>query len=105
MIPLFGPILAAIPAVSLALLSGGLTKGIITLCLFIIIQQFENHLIQPLVVKKIVGIPVLVSIFAIIIGAKIAGFLGILISVPIAAVVMEFLGDLEKKKTAANIRD
>ncbi|MBP9763137.1 MAG: AI-2E family transporter [Candidatus Pacebacteria bacterium] len=105
LIPLFGPILAAIPAVSLALLSGGVTLGLITLCLFIIIQQFENHLIQPLVVKKIVGIPVLVSIFAIIIGAKIAGFLGILISVPIAAVVMEFLGDLEKKKTAANIRD
>lgn len=105
LIPLFGPILAAIPAIALALLSGGGTLGFITLCIFVVIQQFENHLLQPLVVKKIIGIPALVAIFAIIIGAKIAGFLGILISVPIAAVVMEFLGDIEKKKNSANIRD
>lgn len=104
-IPLFGPIIAAIPAIALALLSGGVTLGMITLCIFIIIQQFESHLIQPLVVKKIVGIPALVAIFAIIIGAQIAGFLGMIISVPIAAVVMEFLGDIEKKKIAANLRD
>ncbi len=104
-IPLFGPIIAAIPAIALALLSGGVTLGLITLCIFIVIQQFESHLIQPLVVKKIVGIPALVAIFAIIIGAQVAGFLGILISVPVAAVVMEFLGDIEKKKIAANLRD
>jgi len=105
LIPLFGPILAAIPAVALALLHGGVTLGLITLCIFIVIQQFENHLIQPLVVKKIVGIPALVAIFAIIIGAKIAGFLGMIISVPIAAVVMELLSDLEKRKIASNIRE
>ncbi len=105
LVPLFGPILAAIPAVALALLSGGVTLGFITLCIFIVIQQFENHLIQPLVIKKIVGIPALVAIFAIIIGAKIAGFLGILISVPLAAIVMEFLSDIEKKKIATNVRE
>jgi predicted PurR-regulated permease PerM len=105
LIPLFGPILAAIPAISIALLSGGVTLGAITLCIYIVIQQFESQLIQPLVVKKIVGIPVLVSIFAIIIGAKIAGFLGILISVPIAAIVMELLSDMEKAKIAANSKD
>jgi predicted PurR-regulated permease PerM len=105
LIPLFGPILAAIPAVALALLHGGVTLGLITLCIFIVIQQFENHLIQPLVVKKIVGIPALVAIFAISIGAKIAGFLGMIISVPIAAVIMELLSDIEKRKIASHIRD
>lgn len=103
-IPLFGPIIAAIPAVALALLSGGVTLGLVTVGIFVIIQQFESNLIQPLVVKKIVGIPALVAIFAIIIGAQIAGFLGMLISVPIAAIVMEFLSDIEKKKIAANLR-
>lgn len=105
LIPLFGPILAAIPAIALALLSGGVTLGAITLCIYVVIQQFESQLIQPLVVKKIVGIPVLVSIFAIIIGAKVAGFLGILISVPIAAIMMELLSDMEKAKIAANSKD
>jgi predicted PurR-regulated permease PerM len=104
LIPLFGPIIAAVPAIALALLNGGVTLGLITLCIFVVIQQFESHLLQPLVVKKIVGIPALVAIFAIIIGAKIAGFLGIIIAVPIAAVVMEFLSDVEKKKLDSHIR-
>lgn len=105
LIPLFGPIIAAVPAIALALLNGGVTLGLITLCIFIVIQQFESNLIQPLVVKKIVGIPSLVAIFAIIIGAKIAGFLGIIISVPIAAVVMEFLSDIEKKKLSSTVKN
>lgn len=104
LVPIFGPVLAAIPAIALALLSGGVTLGFITLCIFIVIQQFESNLIHPLVVKKIVGIPAIVAIFAIIIGAKIAGFLGILISVPIAAIVMEYLGDIEKKKIASSTK-
>lgn len=105
LIPLFGPILAAVPAIAIALLNGGVTLGIITLCIFVVIQQFESQLIQPLVVKKIVGIPALVAIFAIIIGAKIAGFLGIIISVPIAAVIMEILSDMEKRKLSSTIKN
>lgn len=100
LIPIFGPILAAIPAVAFALLGGGVTLGLLTAGLYVIIQQFESQLIHPLVVKKIVGIPALVAIIALIIGAQIAGFLGIIISVPVAAAVMEFLNDVEKKKAA-----
>ena len=66
--------------------------------LYIIIQQFENHLIYPLVVKKVVGVPALVVIIALIIGAKLAGILGILLSVPLAAVVMEYASDLDARK-------
>ncbi|MCB9805995.1 AI-2E family transporter [Candidatus Nomurabacteria bacterium] len=100
LIPIFGPILAAIPAIAFALLDGGITLGFLTAGLYVIIQQFESQLIHPLVVRKIVGIPALVAIIAIIIGATVAGFLGIIISVPVAAAVMEFLSDVEKKKRA-----
>ncbi|NLE07279.1 MAG: AI-2E family transporter [Parcubacteria group bacterium] len=99
-IPIFGPILAAIPAVILALVSDGMTSAILVIGLYIIIQQFENQLIYPLVVRKIVGVPPLVSILALIIGAKLAGFVGVLISVPLAAMLMEFLNDIEKDKIA-----
>jgi len=96
-IPYVGPIFTG----SLAVLVGlgeSLTLGVYAFILFTIIQQLENHVIYPLVVKKVVGVPPMVSIVALIIGGKLAGFLGILIAVPMAAIVMELLEDLEQKK-------
>lgn len=98
LIPLFGPILAAVPAIAFGFMGGGVTLGLLTMGLYLIIQQFESQLIHPLVVKKIVGIPALVAIISLIIGAQVAGFLGIIISVPVAAALMEYLSDVEKKK-------
>lgn len=97
-IPLFGPIIAAIPAILSAFVGGGLAMGIAVFCLFIIIQQFENHLIYPLVVKKVVGISPILVIIALIIGAKLAGFLGIILSAPMAAILMEYIDDVQKDK-------
>ena len=99
-IPLFGPILAAIPAVTLSLVTGGMTSALLVVGLYIIVHQFENQLIYPLVVRKIVGVPPLVSILALIIGYKLAGFVGLLISVPVATMLIEFLNDVEKNKIA-----
>lgn len=99
-IPIFGPILAAIPAVTLALVTNGMTSALLVIGLYVIIQQFENQLIYPLVVKKIVGVPPLISILALIVGAKLAGFIGLLISVPLATMLIEFLNDVEKNKQA-----
>jgi predicted PurR-regulated permease PerM len=103
-IPIFGPILAAIPAVTLALVTNGMSSALLVVGLYVIIQQFENQLIYPLVVKKIVGVPPLISILALIIGAKLAGFVGLLISVPLATVFLEFLNDVEKHKVAESER-
>lgn len=97
LIPIFGPIFAAIPAVILAFLQEP-WLGFSVLILYIIIQQFENHLIYPLVVKKVIGIPAIIVILALIIGSKLAGFLGILLSVPITVILMELLNDIAKKK-------
>ena len=97
-IPLFGPILSAIPAIFIAFLDGGLSLVLLVIGLYIIIQQFENHLLYPLVVKKVVGVPPIISILALVIGAKLAGFLGILLSVPLATALIELLSDLEKRK-------
>lgn len=97
-IPLFGAFLAAAPAILVAFVDGGLSLALLVAGLFIIIQQFESQLIYPVVVKKVVGVPPIVSILAIVIGGKLAGFLGVIISVPIAAVLMEILNDIEKRK-------
>lgn len=98
LIPLFGPILAAVPAIAVALIDGGISLGVMVLLLYVIIQQFENHLLHPLVVKKVVGVPALVVIIALLIGGTFAGFLGIILAVPIAAALMEYASDVERRK-------
>lgn len=98
LIPVFGIILAIVPAFAIALADGGVTLAFMVLGLYVIIQQFENHLIYPLVVRKIVGIPPILVILTLIIGLKLAGFIGVILSVPVAAVLIEILNDIEKKK-------
>lgn len=98
MIPLFGPIIAAVPAVATAWLDSGATGGLIVAGLYLIIHQFENHLIYPLVVKKIVGVPPILVILALLAGFKLAGFLGIILSVPVASMLMEIIDDAQKDR-------
>ena len=104
-IPIFGPVLASIPAILSAFVDGGVTASLLVVGLYIIIQQFENHLIYPLVVKKIVGVSPILVILSLIIGAKLAGFLGIILSVPIVSALMAFVEDIEKgkKNSATNL--
>jgi predicted PurR-regulated permease PerM len=97
-IPVFGPILAAIPAILLAFVESGTTAGLLVTGFYVLIQQFENQLIYPLVVRKVVGVPPLLVILALIIGARVAGFLGMLLSVPVAATLLEFVNDVERDR-------
>jgi predicted PurR-regulated permease PerM len=100
-IPVFGPILAAVPAVGIAFVEGGATLGLLTVALYVIAQQFENHLIYPLVVTRVVGVPPLLVILALIVGGTLAGFLGILLSVPVAATIQEFTKDIRERRVFA----
>lgn len=100
LIPLFGPLLAAIPAVAVAVIDNGLSGGIAVTVWYIIIQQFENHLIYPLVVQKIVGVSPIIVIIALVAGFQLAGFLGVLLSVPVATVLVEVLNDVERRKAS-----
>ncbi len=94
-IPVFGPVLAAVPAILIGLADGGFAIGMLVIALYVIIQQFENHLIYPLVVTRVVGVPPLLVILALIIGAELAGFLGIILSVPVAATIQELARDIQ----------
>ena len=68
------------------------------LVFYVIVQQFKNFLFYPLVVRKTVGVPPLLVIIAIIVGGKLAGIYGIILSVPLAAILIEFLNDLAERK-------
>lgn len=100
-IPVFGPVLAAIPGVSFALLDGGLGLGIWAILIYVLIQQFENHVFYPLVVRKMVGISPILVIISLVIGYNLAGFMGAVLSVPLSVLLVEYVNDIEKKKTLA----
>lgn len=98
LIPVFGQILAMIPAVAFGFISGGITESLLIVGLYVIVQQFEAHLIYPVVVKKVVGVPPLLVILSLIVGFKLFGFLGILLSVPIAGAIQEYVADIDREK-------
>ena len=97
-IPIFGSLLSGVVAVMVGYSDGGVAIAAIVAGLYIVVNQFESNLIYPLIVKKIVGIPPLLVIVALIAGYTLAGFLGVLLSVPVAAVLLEFLNDFDKRK-------
>ncbi len=97
-IPIFGSLIAGTVAVIVGYSDGGVALGAIVAGLYIVVNQFESNLIYPLIVKKIVGIPPLLVIVALIAGYTLAGFLGVLLSVPLAAVALELLTDFDKRK-------
>ncbi|PIQ69499.1 MAG: hypothetical protein COV90_01255 [Candidatus Tagabacteria bacterium CG11_big_fil_rev_8_21_14_0_20_41_11] len=97
LIPIFGPILAAIPAVGIAFLQSP-TMALIVVAFYVLIQQFESHLIHPIVVRKITGVPSILVIISMIIGGKLGGIWGILLALPISVILVEFLNDIASKK-------
>ncbi len=101
LIPVFGQILAMVPAIALGFIGGGVTEALLILGLYVIVQQFEAHLIYPVVVKKVVGVPPLLVILSLLVGFKLFGFLGILLSVPIAGAIQEYVADVDREKKRA----
>ena len=99
-IPIVGMMIATVPAVLVALLSGGAPFAVTVLIFYALVTQFENHILAPLVVNKVVGIPSVIVIISLVIGGILAGFWGVLLAVPVAATVMEFVGDIESSKRA-----
>lgn len=94
----FGLILATVPAVLFGYLDGGVSTGAIVLAFFFIIQQFENYLIAPLIVQKVIGISPIVMIIALLVGATLAGFWGLILAIPVAVCLLEYMADIEKIK-------
>lgn len=101
LVPIFGSFISAVPSVAIAFSTGGITLAAIVIGLYFIISQFEAHLIHPLVVNKVVGIPPLLVILALIVGGELAGFLGVVLAIPVAAGLREFLNDFDQSKRKA----
>lgn len=96
-IPYLGPILSGIPIVFLAV-GDSPFKGLLALGLVIVVQQLENQVIVPKVMQKAVGLNPLVSIIAVLIGAKLFGVVGALIAIPVATAASVLLMELYRNR-------
>lgn len=89
-IPLVGATIGSIVAVLVAL-THSLTAGIVMLILAIVYQFVENHLIQPLVMRKSIDVSPFIVIVSVLIGASLLGIIGALLAIPVAGSVQVVL--------------
>jgi predicted PurR-regulated permease PerM len=92
-IPLAGPPLAAIPAVLMGLTVGTATAGW-SLVVFVIVQQLESNAITPLVQKKVIDIPPLVTLFALAFAGLLFGALGVVLAGPLTVLIFVAVREL-----------
>ncbi len=90
-IPYFGPIIGSIPAVIVGLLSGSPIKALLALIVLVVVQQIDSTVISPRVVGDSVGLHPVFVMLSIIIGGAYFGLWGMLLAVPIAAIIKMFL--------------
>ena len=93
LIPLAGATIAAVVVTTVAVLDEGWTIGLIVLGWFILYQQLENHVLQPLVYGRTVELSPLVILIAVLIGASVAGVIGALGAIPLAGTIQVLLRD------------
>lgn len=96
LIPVVGPLIALIPAALLAI-SISSTKLIAVVIAYFAIQQVENHILVPQIMKKAIGLSPVVVVISLLIGAKLLGIIGILLAVPVTASLFVILDDLYAK--------
>lgn len=91
-IPFFGPIIGAIPGVILLLMISP-KQALIFGIIIIVIQQVDGNLIGPKILGSSVGISGFWIMFSVLVGGSLFGFLGLLLSVPVFAVIYVLLGE------------
>lgn len=85
-IPFIGPIISAVPAILLAFAEGP-DKAFYTLLLFILVQQIEGNLLEPMVQQRAVDLPPALLLFALVAGGLVFGGAGIVLAAPLTVVL------------------
>lgn len=99
LVPFVGPVISGAVAVVFGLTVSS-SLGLYTLIFFLLAQQLESNVLVPLLSRRAVGLHPVIVIVALLIGAEVGGLLGIVISVPAAAVFQEVIQEWSTKKRA-----
>lgn len=93
-VPNIGPTLSAVPAILIALTIHPF-KAVATAALYFLVQLIENHALVPNIMRRAVGVNPLVSIVGLIIGLKIYGPMGAIMSIPVIIVIHTIILNLQ----------
>ena len=88
LVPIIGPIIAAVPAVLLAA-TAGLEAVVAAFLLYLLVQQVENNVLVPKIQGDAVQLHPAVVMFAIVIGGSLVGLLGAILALPVAAALRD----------------
>jgi predicted PurR-regulated permease PerM len=94
LVPLAGATIAAIVVTTVVFIETDWVRALVVLGFFIAYQQFENHILQPLVYGRTVQLSPLVVLCAVLIGAQLAGVLGALLAIPVAGSLLAVAREL-----------
>lgn len=97
LVPFVGPILSGTIAFLVAMTTSA-TTALYVLIFFLILHQFESHVLVPILMKRSVGLHPVIVIISLLIGGQVGGFLGIVIAVPAAAVFQEVIEQWSSRK-------
>jgi len=100
-VPNIGPTVSTIPAFIVAI-AQSYFLGFASIALYFIIQQLENNLIVPYVMKKAIGLNPIVTLISLIVGGQLFGILGIILSIPLTLFLETLLVEVlnTKQQTA-----
>ena len=87
LVPLAGATLAAVIVSTVGFLELGWVKGLILVLFFVLYQQLENHILQPVIYGRTVQLSPLTVLVAVLIGAELVGILGALAAIPTAGII------------------
>jgi len=96
-IPNLGPTIAAIPAVLIGL-SQSYIMGLAGLAVAVLVQQLENNVIVPVIMKKATGLNPIFILVALIVGGRIGGVLGVILAIPATLILETLLIQASRKK-------
>jgi predicted PurR-regulated permease PerM len=84
-IPIIGPAIGAVPALIVAFVEGGPELALLVALVYVVIQVLEGNVLVPMVMKNALGLPPFVVVVSLLVGAAVAGLVGALLAVPVAA--------------------
>jgi predicted PurR-regulated permease PerM len=102
LIPLAGATLAAV-IVTLVALTESTTSAIVVAAFFVVYQQLENHLLQPVVYGRTVQLSPLAVLIAVLVGIEVAGILGALAAIPVAGTLQVLIRDWQEHRGTAQV--
>jgi predicted PurR-regulated permease PerM len=103
-VPVLGSTVGAVVLVGLTFAFEGTTAGFIALGIYLVYQQLENHVLQPVVQRRTLKMNPLLITLSLLAGTLIGGILGALLALPVAGALQVVLQDVLQRREARHVR-